>query len=217
MKARVNRREFVRSALSAAGGALGVRCMGNRNASADEPRPARQARSGDRPNILFAISDDQSWIHTGIAGDPVVKTPAFDRVAREGVLFTRAFCSSPSCTPSRGAALTGQAFWRLKDGGNLWSALPSEFAVYPDLLEEGLKPHKVKEIWLWSIADNINHRSDITNTFNIKVQALRCHESQVGSHHFPDIEGRLRQWATDRAKGTEYELAEAFHREEIVW
>ena len=89
--------------------------------------------------------------------------------------------------------------------------------AYPDLLSEGLKPHKVKEVWLWTIADNINHRSDITDTFQIKLKALRCHESQVGNSRFPDLEERLRQWAKERAKGTEYELAEAFHREEILW
>jgi len=88
-----------------------------------------------RPSILLAISDDQSWLHTSISGDRVVQTPTFDRVAREGVLFTHAFCSSPSCTPSRGAILTGQDFWRLEDGANLMSTLPSKFTVYPDLLE----------------------------------------------------------------------------------
>ncbi len=87
------------------------------------------------PNILFAISDDQSWAHTGANGDRVVKTPTFDRVAREGVLFTNTFCSSPSCTPSRGAILTGRMFWQLEEGANLWSTLPEKFRVYPDLLE----------------------------------------------------------------------------------
>jgi N-sulfoglucosamine sulfohydrolase len=42
-----------------------------------------------RPNILFCISDDQSYSHTGANGDPVVKTPAFDRIAREGLRFTQ--------------------------------------------------------------------------------------------------------------------------------
>ncbi|MHC4173138.1 MAG: sulfatase family protein [Planctomycetota bacterium] len=89
-----------------------------------------------RPNILFCLADDWSWPHASIAGDKVVKTPTFDRVAREGVLFENAFVSSPSCTPSRGAILTGQWHWRLEEGGNLWSTLPVKFAVYPDLLEE---------------------------------------------------------------------------------
>ena len=107
------------------------------SASAQGGGGAAPRRAKGRPNILFAISDDQSWVHTGATGDPVVKTPAFDRVAEEGVLFTHAFCSSPSCTPSRGAVLTGQDFWRLDEGGNLWSTLSAEFPVYPDLLAEG--------------------------------------------------------------------------------
>jgi len=89
--------------------------------------------------------------------------------------------------------------------------------AYPDLLPEGLEPHKVKEVWLWTILDDINHRSDITETFDVKVQALRCHASQVGNHRFPELEERMRQWARDRAEGEEFELAEAFHRVEILW
>ena len=49
-----------------------------------------------RPNILFCISDDQSYAHAGANGDPVVKTPGFDRVAREGLRFIHAFCDAPT-------------------------------------------------------------------------------------------------------------------------
>jgi N-sulfoglucosamine sulfohydrolase len=92
--------------------------------------------SQKRPNILFCLADDWSWPHASIAGDKVVKTPTFDRVARQGVLFENAFVTSPSCTPSRGSILTGQWHWRLEEGGNLWSTLPAKFPVYPDFLEE---------------------------------------------------------------------------------
>jgi N-sulfoglucosamine sulfohydrolase len=98
--------------------------------------PFRSRVSKRRPNILFCLADDWSWPHASIAGDKVIKTPTFDRVARQGVLFENAFVSSPSCTPSRGAILTGQWHWRLEEGGNLWSTLPAKFAVYPNLLEE---------------------------------------------------------------------------------
>ena len=89
-----------------------------------------------RPNILFCISDDQSYGHTGADGDPVVKTPSFDRVAREGVRFIHAFCDAPSCGPSRSAILTGQHIWRLEEAGNIHSTLPSKFATYTEMLEQ---------------------------------------------------------------------------------
>jgi len=95
----------------------------------------RSNASDPRPNILFCLADDWGWPHAGAYGDRVVKTPTFDRIAREGVLFTHAFSAAPSCTPSRAAMLTGQAPHRLEQGGNLHGFLPKKFAVYPDLLE----------------------------------------------------------------------------------
>ncbi|RMF86748.1 MAG: heparan N-sulfatase, partial [Planctomycetota bacterium] len=95
-----------------------------------------KASADERPNILFAIADDWAWPHAGVYGDPVVKTPTFDRIAQAGVLFTRAHTAAPTCTASRGSILTGQAIWRLEDGGNLWSRLPAKFRVYPDELEK---------------------------------------------------------------------------------
>lgn len=86
--------------------------------------------------------------------------------------------------------------------------------AYPDLLEEGLEPHKVREVWLWGTEDP-NYRSDITDTFAVKLAALRCHRSQV--RDFSDLESWLRQRARDMAKGESFELAEAFHRVEIWW
>ncbi|MFP6752059.1 MAG: sulfatase-like hydrolase/transferase, partial [Pirellulaceae bacterium] len=68
----------------------------------------------DRPNILLAISDDQSFPHASIYGDKGVSTPAFDRIAREGLLFQNAFSSSPGCSPSRASLLTGRYTWQLE-------------------------------------------------------------------------------------------------------
>src|SRR5262249_1017937 len=89
-----------------------------------------------RPNILLAVADDWSTPHAGVYGDRTVRTPVFDRIAREGVRFNRAFVAAPSCTPSRAALLTGQAVHRLEEGGNLHRFLPKRFAVYPDVLEQ---------------------------------------------------------------------------------
>jgi arylsulfatase A-like enzyme len=89
-----------------------------------------------RPNILFALADDWGWPHAGALGDDVVATPNFDRIAREGVLFDHAFVSSPSCTPSRNAILTGQHFWRLGEGANLHSTLDVAHPTFVELLRD---------------------------------------------------------------------------------
>lgn len=97
--------------------------------------PSGQPDTGRRPNVIVAIADDWSFPHAGIYGDRTVRTPHFDRLAREGVRFTHAFAAAPSCSPSRAALLTGQAPHRLAEGGNLWGTLPRAHVVYPDLLE----------------------------------------------------------------------------------
>ena len=101
-----------------------------------QPSGAQQPVKQSRPNILFCISDDQSWLHTGAMGDPIVKTPAFDRIAHEGILFTHGFCNAPSCGPSRSAILTGQDIWRLEEAGNIHSTLPKKFQTYTELMKE---------------------------------------------------------------------------------
>jgi LmbE family N-acetylglucosaminyl deacetylase len=87
---------------------------------------------------------------------------------------------------------------------------------YPDLLEEGFEPHKVKEILLWA-SENINHRLDITDTFPLKLNALREHKSQVGHIPRQKLEGYLRERAIQLSEGESFQLAEGFHREEVTW
>ena len=94
------------------------------------------AEKSKKPNILFAISDDQSWLHTGATGDPQVKTPAFDQVAKGGILFNNSFCTSPSCTPSRSSILTGQEIWRIKQAGLLHSSIPADIPLFTHILAD---------------------------------------------------------------------------------
>lgn len=96
----------------------------------------KQPQEADRPNILFCIADDWGWPHAPAYGDSVIKTPTFDRLVSEGVVFENAFVASPSCTPSRNAILTGQHIWRLEEGASLWSTLDRKFPVFPLLLQE---------------------------------------------------------------------------------
>jgi len=95
-----------------------------------------EAEDPTRPNILFAISDDQSYPHASAYGFKAVRTPAFDRVAREGVLFTNAFSPSPGCSPTRAALLTGRHIWQIENAGTHASSFPAKYVTFPDLLEE---------------------------------------------------------------------------------
>ena len=56
------------------------------------------AAADARPNILYCLADDWSWPHAGVYGDRVVRTPTFDRVAREGIVFTHCFSAASSRT-----------------------------------------------------------------------------------------------------------------------
>jgi hypothetical protein len=94
-----------------------------------------QADAQKQPNILLSLADD--WgAHAGAYGDKVVKTPVFDKLAKEGVLFQHAYISAPSCAPSRAAILTGQYHWRLQEGANLYGIIHEEDVIYTKMLEE---------------------------------------------------------------------------------
>ena len=88
--------------------------------------------------------------------------------------------------------------------------------AYPELLEEGLEPHKVEELFFWATED-INYRSDITDTFDLKLVALRCHTSQLVEFDSNALEERLKLRCRQMAEGEAFEFAEAFHREEIIY
>ncbi len=97
---------------------------------------AAEAPKLDRPNILVAIADDQSWPHASAYGCQGISTPAFDRVAKMGLLFNNAFAASPGCSPCRAALLTGRHHWQLENAGTHASSFPTNYVTFPDLLEQ---------------------------------------------------------------------------------
>lgn len=96
---------------------------------------ATSAIADKRPNILVAISDDQSFPHTSAYGYQAISTPAFDRVAKMGVLFNNAFTPAPGCSPMRAAFLTGRNIWQIENAGTHASSFPKKYEVYQDRLE----------------------------------------------------------------------------------
>jgi len=114
------------------------------------------AADGPRPNILFAFADDwgrYAGAYAKLDGpgtiNDVVRTPNFDRVAREGVLFRRAFVSAPSCTPCRSALLSGQHFWRTGRGailrGAVWDGSQPAFPLL--LRDAGYHIGETYKVW----------------------------------------------------------------------
>jgi N-sulfoglucosamine sulfohydrolase len=95
---------------------------------------AASAMAGKRPNILVAISDDQSYPHASAYGYQAISTPAFDRVAKKGVLFNNAFTPAPGCSPMRAAFLTGRNIWQIENAGTHASSFPKKYEVYQDRL-----------------------------------------------------------------------------------
>ena len=128
MKSNCTRREFLKG--------FGVGAAAVALSSCNDVNGLLGVKSRKRPNILLAISDDQSWPYAGAYGCKFVKTPAFDRVAKEGVLFTHAYCPAPQCSPARAALLTGRNIWQLEEAGTHSSYFPRKFKVYTELLEQ---------------------------------------------------------------------------------
>jgi N-sulfoglucosamine sulfohydrolase len=94
-----------------------------------------QVMATDRPNILFCIADD--WgLHAGAYGTPWVKTPAFDRVAKDGLLFSHAYTPNAKCAPSRACLLTGRNSWQIKEAANHICYFPPEFKGWAEALAE---------------------------------------------------------------------------------
>ncbi|MBD5777875.1 sulfatase [Pelagicoccus sp. NFK12] len=89
-----------------------------------------------RPNILFCILDDASYPHFGAYGCTWVDTPAFDRVAREGLLFQNAYTPNAKCAPSRSSILTGRNSWQLEEAANHVVNFPATFKTFPEALRD---------------------------------------------------------------------------------
>lgn len=90
-----------------------------------------------RPNILFCIADDASYPHFSAYGCDWVKTPGFDRVAKEGILFTNAYTPNAKCAPSRASLLTGRNSWQLEEAGNHIAFWPvNKYQTYCETLSQ---------------------------------------------------------------------------------
>jgi len=168
----------------------------------------------NRPNILFAFADDWGRYASAYAelepGGPsdVVSTPHFDRVAREGVLFTNAFVNAPSCTPCRSSILSGQHFWRTGLGAILQGAIwDDSIPSYPLILQaDGYHIGHTYKVWSPGTPKDAPYggrdyayvrRGGHLNGFSQYVSGKPDHEA-AKREVFDEVRGNFRDFLADR-------------------
>lgn len=110
-----------------------------------------------KTNILFCVGDDITWKHLGAYGCNWIKTPGFDRVAKNGILFTNAYTTNAKCAPSRSSMLTGRNSWQLEAACNHIPFFPDKFKTYAEVLgENGYHVGYTGKGWSPGIVGKIN-------------------------------------------------------------
>jgi len=97
---------------------------------------APEDSNGEPPNILIAMGDDISFPHMGAYGTRWVRTPGFDRVAEEGILFSNFYTPNAKSAPSRACFLTGRNSWQLEEAANHVPFFPAKFKSFIEVLGE---------------------------------------------------------------------------------
>lgn len=92
-------------------------------------------QTGERPNIIFLLTDDQRWDSLGCMGNPIVRTPEIDRLAERGVTFTNAFVTTSICMTSRASIFLGQYLRTHKINDFATPFTPEQLAAtYPQVM-----------------------------------------------------------------------------------
>lgn len=165
-----------------------------------------------RPNVLLITSDQQHFSTLGVV-NPKIKTPALDRLAREGTRFDRAYCPNPTCTPTRASIITGlypshHGAWSL--GTKLDESLPT---VGDAFREQGYRSILVGKAHFQQLLDDPEQRSlesyptlrelDFWRKFygpwygfdHVELGRMHADEAHVGQHYAIWMEEKgLKNW-----------------------
>jgi arylsulfatase A-like enzyme len=110
--------------------------------------------SQKHPNILIAIADDISFPHMGAYGTDWTRTPGFDFVAENGLLFHNAYTPNAKCAPSRACILTGRNSWQLDEAANHVPFFPEKYITFMEALsEKGYHTGHTAKGWAPGIAE----------------------------------------------------------------
>ena len=163
---------------------------GNHSKANDQPKKS--------PNILFVISGDLLFQHTSAYGTSWIKIPNFDKVSRQGILFTNAFVTSPECGPSRASILTGRYPWQVSG----WKQNP----VGKEYNQKKLKP-PYSGISQIDYAGNFDlflaamSKRSAEKLYNIQNDP-DCMNNQAGKPEFRKVQKQLSRKLITRLKAT---------------
>lgn len=121
---------------------------------------SKNGKSANKPNVIFIYADDLGYGDLSCYGATKIKTPNLDKLAKTGVRFTNAHCTSATCTPSRYALLTGEYPWR-KEGtgilpGDAALIIPTNKTTLPKLFQQAA--YKTANVGKWhlGLGDQVN-------------------------------------------------------------
>jgi arylsulfatase A-like enzyme len=128
------------------------------------------AEGGARPNIVLIIADDLGCEDCGPYGNPKVRTPNLDRLAREGMLFEKAFNACSSCSPSRSSIITGR-YPHSTGAERLHMPLPAEQVTFVEKLKAA--GYWTAQAGKWHLGPNVKNRFDSVNEGDAAVDGVR--------------------------------------------
>jgi arylsulfatase A-like enzyme len=172
-------------------------------------------RAGDKPNILFILSDDLNSMLSGF-GHPECQTPNLDKFAGSGVSFTRAFCQFPLCGPSRASIMTGQYPIRNGVDGNGDDPDPDRITLPRHFGNHGYWTARVSKIYHMGIPHAIisgtsgnDHTASWDEAYNILAMETLT-PGKVENFTEPDspdvYPAERERWLKLKAAGTEYDM-----------
>ena len=120
----------------------------------------------DRPNIILMMADDLGWGDTGYNGNPTLRTPSLDDMAKSGLVFERFYSAAPVCSPTRASVLTGRH--------------PFRASVFFAMVGDSQKPLSLGEITLGHVLKNEGYRTGFFGKWHLGTMTKESGSGCIG-------------------------------------